>query len=132
MASPMLASCQQEWFIPHEGLPVSPPLADPWPDAARGGPDIPATGDPTRQPSSMPDDVIASFSAVGCAMVRKRRTESHDGASGGPAHTHLTESQLAACRACRLVEARADLNRAQRRLRRLQDEGPGGGDVVGG
>ena len=52
--------------------------------------------------------------------------ESSEGGSGGPAHTHDTEVQLATCLACRLEEAQADLDRAQRRLRRLQDKGSAG------
>jgi hypothetical protein len=50
---------------------------------------------------------------------------------GGPAHTHDTETRVATCPACRLEEARADLNRAQQRLRRLHDEAASGRDPAG-
>ena len=58
--------------------------------------------------------------------------ESSGAGSRGPAHTHETETDLATCPACRLEEARADLNRAQQRLRRLHDEDSAGRDSTGG
>ena len=58
--------------------------------------------------------------------------ESNGAGSRGPVHTHDTDAQLATCVACRLEEARADLNRAQQRLRRLHDEDSAGRDSTGG
>ncbi len=41
---------------------------------------------------------------------------------GGPGHRHEGEAGRATCPACWADDARADLDRAQRRLRRLRDE----------
>ena len=62
--------------------------------------------------------------AVALRFVEVRPVDgaSEDGADSHHAHTHDTTANLATCPACRVEEARADLERAQARLRHLLGE----------